>query len=262
MKVISSIIFSVFVILTACKKDDGTSAEETTSNTYPSYKITAPSCLIETDSSASGWGRNYYDNQRRLAMRCVRLKYNTRDSVISTYTYGANTITTVTKTIPLSGPETITTTVHYLNSMGLIDSSVGTFFFPGVTSVHYLYNNSGYLIRSINYSGAKPSSGNSFQYTGGNRISIYQLTYNSETGELIDSSLSNGFTYYPEIAGNIDASWAWIDRTGRANTNARKNTLDRGGSVVMTYSYIDENGLPSTRVSTYGGNSYYTWKCN
>lgn len=258
MKTIYSIVFSVFVLLTACKKEDGTPESH---DDAQSYKMTAPACLIETDSSSSVWGRNYYDSQRRIAMRCERRNYDARDSVISTYTYGTNTITVASRIIPRNGSETIKTMIHYLNTMGLIDSTVGEFINYTYSSIHYIHDNSGYLIRSINYVGTQPRSGNSFQYTGGNLTSIYQLNFDFETSILTDSSLNNSFTYYEELAGKTEAASAWNNRTGRANTNARKNVLDRNSSVVISYTYIHENGLPTQQIATYGGNSWYTWKC-
>ncbi len=249
-------------LLGACKKENGTSDDTTPDPNAPAYTITAPACLIETDSSSSLWGRNYYDSQKRLVMRCAHLTYSQHDSSIETYTYHNNTITEVSRTITKNGSETVKTCIHYLNSMGLIDSSVGEFFSPSTTSIHYVYNNAGYLVRSLYYSGAVPGTGNSFLYTGGNRTATYHLNFDGETGMLMDSSLGNTFTYYSDLPGKIDASWAWTSRTGRANMKARKDVLDNSGNIVITYSYTIENGLPAVRPATYGGNTYYTWKCN
>jgi hypothetical protein len=250
----------IALLLGSCKKEKDTANDTITDPNAPAYKITAPSCLIETDSSAGFRGRNYYDSQKRLVKRCERQVYNSGDSIVYTYSYTNNTITEVTKTIPQSGSETVKTYIHYLNNMGLIDSTVGPFF-QNYTSKHYVYDNQGYLVRSLYYSGATLSSGNSFLYTGGNQTAVYQLRFDSETGVLYDSSLNNGFTYYSELPGKLDASWAWNNRTGRANANARRDVLNGSPAPAITYSYITENDLPKTRLATYGGNSYYTWTC-
>jgi hypothetical protein len=236
MKYILLKLTAIFVLISACKKEDDGSPTSG-SAIGVSYFITAPACLIVSGSSPFGEVSVSYDSQKRI----VRQSQN-QDTFVTTYNYNGQTILETDTRKYEDGSTEINRKTHYLNVGGLIDSTreEGSSY----TRV-YIYNSRGQLIRQLNRDlMGYVSWGTSYQYLGGNRESAYQLSFDWQTGMATDSSLSETYTYYTDKPGKLEEWGAWIERTGKGNANELKSI--QHGSETQTYSYVwGANGLPT-----------------
>lgn len=257
MKSICTIVFSVFVLLTACKKDK----EESTNNSTSAsdYHLSAPSCLISYSAGGGDSTTYTYDHERRIIQ-----KIRHSEHTVTAYTYSGNTIQETITYTSGSGSTDVNHSIHYLNNFGMIDSTVNVE--SGQTHI-LQYNTQGYLTRAlIKGSSGAIQSGYSYTYLNGNRVADYNFTING--GQIIDSSVFATYTHYPNMKGSMEGWQAWIDRTGRPNANAIKsghlsmNNLD----ITYTCTYdLGPNNLPS-RMNlslSQGGeqSTNYTWIC-
>jgi hypothetical protein len=226
----------MFMVVSACKKEDDSTPGTGTGGGGSSYSLRAPSCLITSASTLFGDVYCSYDSQKRI----IRQSQN-NDSSVTTYTYSGNIILETSTEIQAVGSIETYTSRHHLNPSGFIDS---TYVEAYSYITLYEYNTQGYLVRRLNKSlSGIVSSGTSYQYFNGNKTSEYQLIYNWQTGALEDSTLSVSYTYYPNLNGKLEEWEAWTTRLGRASVNAVK-TIGYG-SDTDSYSYsLDAKGNP------------------
>lgn len=244
-------ILSIFLLVSSCKKDEDTPSGTTGGGS--NFRLTAPFCVISSGKSVFGNTTITYDSQKRIV-----LQSQNNDSIMTSFAYVGNTIIETTNEKLEDGSIEITTSKHYLNTAGFIDSTVNESF---SSTIYYQYNSQGYLLRTF----SKSQSGNilggtSYQYANGNKMAEYALSFDWQTGAVKDSMLTVSFSYYPTIIGKMEELEAWTTRLGRASNNAVK-TISYG-SDTDTYTYIlDSRGNP-TKIEINGVTVVeLTWEC-
>jgi hypothetical protein len=242
------------VFIQACKKDK---AEETK---IGPYTLSAPSCLITnsktvTDGTVSN-SIYAYDSQRRLISTTEEDGTNT-----VTYAYQGDHIIESRFLRAPDGTAIRTVSTHYLNAGGFIIKTIE----GDSTQTLYTYNGESYLTREVkvNLDGQK-GSGISYQYSNGNRITSYNLHFDSQTGNQTDSALGTTYSYYDGFPAKMGSWESWTERLGRPNKNEVKQEQD--GTFNTTYDYkIGSGGVPSSMTLTYmfgTTNLELTWNCN
>jgi hypothetical protein len=262
MKTISLLWIVSILFICGCKKEDNT--PESSQESSVGYIIITPSCLLDSIVNATIPLSNYYkyDSQKRLVYHFSK-QPNGATSSIHIYRYEGNKLidTVYQGTNGSVNPTPRSIDVHYLNAMGLIDSTKTV---SGMIKFRYTYNNQGYLIRELRYSEFSEVPyiiyGQSHRYENGNRISSYTLSFDVE-GNIIDSTLSLSYTYDKTTPNDYEVWQTWVNRKGRANSNAL--LTNPGGR--FTYK-LNSNGFPTSidfydfyyeRTST----SFLNWQC-
>lgn len=220
-------LIAIAVSFTACKKDPALISS--TSSRVKSETTTSPSGIAYTVS------HTYDSSGRQITSQT--------DTVVTTYTYGADTIT---KTISLAGHYFITG--YTANQWGRVVSDSKFY--------HYAYDGNAYLV-NYSYTGYGNYDSTVYTISGGN--------VSTSVEHQADSATSNVITTSNTYLSNADTRDYGMAAFGKPNANLlNTQTITQvlnGSTIVSNYTYTytyDAQGRVAQQVKSSGSSVYTT----
>jgi len=222
------LLLSLCISVTGCKRD-------------ATIQTAAGTSRVKTETTTSGTGIAYavsysYDSSGR------QIQAQT-DTVITTYTYGRDTIT---KVISLAGERFITG--YTTNSLGKIISDSKFY--------KYAYDGNGYLI-SFSYTGGSDYDSTAYIISSGDVSSSTEHQSDSST----DNHITTTYTYLTTADPRDYGTAAWGQADKHLLSAKTITQLINGNTYTTSYTYsyaYDSQGRVSQQIQTNGSASYIT----